>query len=125
MVAVVLEGSAGFARSVALVLASLKTPVVLVGPVERALGETVGEIANAAGKARHVVGDTRARGTWEAAVAKAREAFGAPTLLVTPATDVDLEAFARAQGLRLIVAAGEEDLAAARRLVDGLAAEPS
>ncbi|HEX7604941.1 MAG TPA: hypothetical protein VF316_25150, partial [Polyangiaceae bacterium] len=67
----------------ALVLASRKTPVVLVGAVERPLGETVGEIANAAGKARHVVGP-KGLGTWEAAVAKAKEAFGAPTLLVTP-----------------------------------------
>lgn len=124
MIAVVLEGSTGFARSVALVLGSLRTPVVLVGPVERALGETVGEIANAAGKARHVVGEPMALRTWEAAVAKATEAFGAPTLLVAPTTDVELEAFARAHGLRLIVAAGEEDLAAARRLVDGLA-DPS
>ena len=119
MVAVVLEGSSGFARSVALVLASRKTPVVVAGAVERPLAETVGEIANAAGKARHVVGAS-GRGTWEAAVAKANEAFGAPTLLVTPATDVDLEAFARAHGLRVIVAAGEEDLGAARTLVDGL-----
>jgi hypothetical protein len=120
MVAVVLEGSAGLARSVALILGSLKTPVVLAGPVERDLAETVGEIANAAGKARHVVGEARARGTWETAVAKANEVFGAPTLLVAPSTDVDLEAFARAHGLRVLVAAGEEDLAVARRLVDGL-----
>lgn len=120
MVAVVLEGSVGLARSVALVLASLKTPVVLAGPVEKALGETVGEIANAAGKARHVVGEAQAPRTWEAAVAKAIEAFGAPTLLITPSTDVALEAFARTHRLRVIVAAGEEDLGEARRLVAAL-----
>lgn len=122
MVAVVLEGSAGLARSVALVLGSLKTPVVVAGANERELAETVGEIANAGGKARHVVGEPGALATWEAAVAKAEEAFGAPTLLVTRVTGVDLEAFARARGLRLVVAVGEEDLAAARRLVDGLSA---
>lgn len=120
MVAVVLEGSSGLARSVALILGSLKTPVVVVGANERELAETVGEIANAAGKARHVVGEPGAAGTWEAAVAKAEEAFGAPTLLVARVTGVELEAFARARGLRLVVAAGVEDLGAARRLVDGL-----
>jgi hypothetical protein len=54
-VAVVAGGGEGTARSVALLLAARGARVVVTGKDERALGETVGEIAHGGGQARHVV----------------------------------------------------------------------
>jgi 3-oxoacyl-[acyl-carrier protein] reductase len=78
-VAVVADGGDALGRQIALALAAGGARVVVAGRDERALGETVGEIAHGGGRARHVVGDARA------AVARARETFGAATLVVLTA----------------------------------------
>ncbi|HEY8040680.1 MAG TPA: hypothetical protein VIF15_12830 [Polyangiaceae bacterium] len=59
-VAVVLDGGGEPGRAIAIALAARGVRVVVVGGAERALGETVGEIAHAGGQARHVVGDAAA-----------------------------------------------------------------
>jgi NAD(P)-dependent dehydrogenase (short-subunit alcohol dehydrogenase family) len=75
-VALVTGGGEGIGRAVALTLASRGARVVVMGPDERALGEAVGEMAYGGGKARHAVGDARARADVERAVDKAIGAFG-------------------------------------------------
>ena len=56
-VALVADGGARMGRAIALALAARGVRVVVLGNEERALGETVGEIAFGGGKARHIVGD--------------------------------------------------------------------
>ncbi len=75
-VAVVTGGGDEMGRALALVLAARGCRVVVSGPEERSLGETVGEIAHGGGKARHVVGDA------SAALARAVEVFGAVDVIV-------------------------------------------
>ena len=75
-VAIVTGGGRGMGRAIALGLSARGARVVVMGPVERELGEVVGEIANAGGKARHVRGDVREAADVDAAVARAVEVFG-------------------------------------------------
>lgn len=75
-VAIVVDGGAPIGRAVALALAARGSCVVVAGPNERALGETVGEIAFGGGKGRHVVG-----GEAEAS-SRALEVFGAVDAVV-------------------------------------------
>ena len=62
----------------ALALAAQGARVVVTGKDERALGETVGEIACGGGKARHVVGDVRSPAHLQGAMKKATDAFRRP-----------------------------------------------
>jgi NAD(P)-dependent dehydrogenase (short-subunit alcohol dehydrogenase family) len=80
-VALVGEGGDLLGRSVALALAARGVSVVVTGRVERALGETVGEIVSGGGKARHVVADPE-REDAGAAVARALDVFGGLDLVV-------------------------------------------
>lgn len=75
-VAVVHDGGSDVGRAVALALSARGARIVVSGPEEKRLGETVGEIAYGGGKARHVVGDL------SAGAARAREVFGAVDLAV-------------------------------------------
>ncbi len=75
-VALVTGGGKGIGRAIALALAAKGVRVVITGREEKALGETVGEIAYGGGKARHLAGDVRDPAHLEAAVAKAVEVFG-------------------------------------------------
>jgi len=75
-VAVVVNGGAEPGRSVALLLAAKGVHIVVCGPDEKTIAETVGEIAYGGGKARHVVGDAMA------ARARAREVFGEADFVV-------------------------------------------
>jgi NAD(P)-dependent dehydrogenase (short-subunit alcohol dehydrogenase family) len=59
--------------------------VVVTGRDEKALAETVGEVANAGGKARHVAGDVRDVAHLDKAVARALEAFGGLDVVVANA----------------------------------------
>lgn len=68
-VAVVVDAGGARGRAFALALAAQGMRVVAAGPRERALAETVGEIAFGGGQARHVVGGfdearERALATW-------------------------------------------------------------
>lgn len=72
-------------RAVALALAARGVRVVVFGPDERALGETVGEIAHGGGKARHVVGDVRDPAHVTAAALRAIDTFGALDIAVVDA----------------------------------------
>jgi NAD(P)-dependent dehydrogenase (short-subunit alcohol dehydrogenase family) len=78
-VAVVVGAGAGVAKEIALALAARGARIVVTGQDERALGETVGEIAYGGGKARHVVGDPMA------AAARAIDVFGSLDIVVAGA----------------------------------------
>jgi NAD(P)-dependent dehydrogenase (short-subunit alcohol dehydrogenase family) len=88
-VVVVDDGGAEVGRAVALALAARGASVVVSGPVERRLGETVGEIAYGGGKARHVVGDPAA------AAARAVEVFGPVDIVVATRAECTLPPAAR------------------------------
>jgi len=75
-VVLVTSGGTPVGRAVALALAARGARIVVAGPEERPLGETVGEIAYGGGKARHVVGDLRDAAAVAAAVDRAVEVFG-------------------------------------------------
>lgn len=75
----------GIGRAAALELAGRGAAVLCTGRDERALGETVGEIAYQRGKARHVVADVRDRGSLDRAAALANETFGGLDVVVANA----------------------------------------
>jgi NAD(P)-dependent dehydrogenase (short-subunit alcohol dehydrogenase family) len=70
-VAVVSGGGKGIGKAIALHLSALGARVLLTGRDERALGETVGEVAYGGGQARHLVGDVRDQAHVRAAVDRA------------------------------------------------------
>ena len=84
-VALVTGGGKGIGRSIALALAAGGARLIITGRDERALGETVGEIAYGGGKARHLAGDVRDPAHLEAAVARAHEVFGSLDIVVAGA----------------------------------------
>ncbi len=75
-VALVTGGGKGIGRAIALELAGRGARVLVTGRDERALGETVGEVAHAGGQARHLVGDVRDERHVRAAVAHATNTWG-------------------------------------------------
>lgn len=82
-VALVMGAGEGAFRAIALALAARGVRVVVAGGHERALAETVGEIAYGGGKARHVAGDVGA------AVDRALEVFSGLDLAIG-ASEADL-----------------------------------
>src|SRR5258708_18788472 len=84
-VVVVSGGGKGIGRAVALELAARKARILVTGRDERALAETVGEIANAGGQARHAVGDVRLEGDAPKAIARALEVWGRLDVVVANA----------------------------------------
>ncbi len=86
-VALVTDGGGPLGRAIALALAARGVAVVVAGPQERPLGETVGEIAYGGGKARHVVTDLRDRTGLSAAAARAVEVFGRLDVVVAAGAD--------------------------------------
>jgi 2-hydroxycyclohexanecarboxyl-CoA dehydrogenase len=74
--ALITGGGEGMGRSIALALAARGVRIVVAGRNERPLGETVGYVAHAGGKGRHVVADVRVASEVDAAVARAVETFG-------------------------------------------------
>jgi len=84
-VALVTGGGKGIGRAIARALAARGVRVVVTGRDERALGETVGEIANGGGKARHLAGDVRDVAHLAAAVDKSFDAFGGLDVVVANA----------------------------------------
>jgi 3-oxoacyl-[acyl-carrier protein] reductase len=85
-VALVTGGGKGLGRAIALALSARGVRVVLTGRNERALGEVVGEIANAGGKARHLAGDVRDPAHLAAAVERAVTVFGGLHIAVANAS---------------------------------------
>jgi hypothetical protein len=81
-VALVAGGGTGLGRDIALALAARGVRVVVTGRDEKALAETVGEIACGGGKARHLAGDVDDPGHVRAAMQKAVDVFGAPGIVV-------------------------------------------
>jgi NAD(P)-dependent dehydrogenase (short-subunit alcohol dehydrogenase family) len=75
-VAVIEDGGSELGRAVALALSARGVSIVVCGPVEKALGDTVGHVVYAGGKARHVVGSV------DDAKARAREVFGRVDLVL-------------------------------------------
>ena len=102
-VALITGGGKGIGRSIALALAARGARVVVTGRDERALGETVGEIAYGGGKARHLAGDVRDVSHVSAAVERAIEVFGGLDIVIANAGQsgrVDLGAdVARAEAI--------------------------
>jgi NAD(P)-dependent dehydrogenase (short-subunit alcohol dehydrogenase family) len=84
-VALVTGGGKGIGRAIALELAAAGSHVLVTGRNERALGETVGEIACAGGRARHLVGDVRDPGHAAAAATRAIETWGRLDIVVANA----------------------------------------
>lgn len=97
-VAIIDDGGGPIGRAIALALAARGASIVVSGPNERSLGETVGEIAYGGGKARHVVGDPAA------AAARAVTEFGAVDFVITTRADCTLPTAART-----IVVTGDVD----------------
>ena len=134
-VALVTGGGRGIGRSIALALAARGVRVVVMGPEERPIGETVGEIAYGGGKARHVVGDVREPADLARAVARAVEVFGGLDIVIANARAAQGDDFASptfqatAPGLRdngRLVAIGEAAAAPKLRdLVDTVAKDLS
>lgn len=104
-VAWVVEGGAGLAREVALLLAARGASVLVSGPEERALGETVGEIAFGGGKARHVV--VPAGGDHAPAAARARAVFGRLDLVLGPRAAADELRTASGAGVAFVALEGD------------------
>jgi NAD(P)-dependent dehydrogenase (short-subunit alcohol dehydrogenase family) len=75
-IAIIDDGGSELGRAIALALSARGVRVVVCGPEERALGETVGHVVFGGGKARHVVG------TLADAAARAREVFGPVDVIV-------------------------------------------
>jgi NAD(P)-dependent dehydrogenase (short-subunit alcohol dehydrogenase family) len=75
-VALVTGGGKGIGRAIALELSARGARVLVTGRDERALGETVGEIAHGGGQARHLAGDVRDAAHAGASVARALETWG-------------------------------------------------
>lgn len=75
-VAIVEDGGSELGRAIALALAARGVSIVVCGPVEKSLGETVGYVAFSGGKARHVVGSI------DDAAARAREVFGRVDIVI-------------------------------------------
>jgi hypothetical protein len=93
--------------------------IVVTGSNEKALGETVGEIAHGGGKARHVAGQGRASSVLETAALRANEVFGALDLVIdTELTDVEYMFEATSPHLR---SAGRVLLVTAARSQDAMA----
>ena len=110
-------------RAIALALAARGVRIVVTGRDEKALGETVGEVVHAGGKARHLAGDPADPAHVQAAFDRAIEVFGGLDIVV--ASDISgvecmLSAVARRERGpgRMIVAAcsGTADEALAKML---------
>lgn len=86
-VAVVADGGGPVGRAIALALAARGVRIVVTGPVEKLLGETVGEIVYGGGKARHVVADPRDQAGVGSAFGRALEVFGRLDLVVVSTDD--------------------------------------
>jgi NAD(P)-dependent dehydrogenase (short-subunit alcohol dehydrogenase family) len=84
-VAIVTGGGKGIGRAVALELASRKARVLVTGRDERALGETVGEIAYSGGQARHMVADARSEDDAKQVVDRAQKVWGRLDVVVANA----------------------------------------
>ena len=80
--ALVCGGGTLLGRAIALALSARGVHIVVTGRDERALGETVGEIAHGGGKARHLAGDLADPVHLKAAVDRAIEVFGALDLVI-------------------------------------------
>jgi short-subunit dehydrogenase involved in D-alanine esterification of teichoic acids len=80
--ALVTGGGQEIGRAIALALSARGVRVVVTGREEKALGETVGEIAHGGGKARHLAGDVRDPAHLAAAVARAIDVFGGLDLVI-------------------------------------------
>jgi NAD(P)-dependent dehydrogenase (short-subunit alcohol dehydrogenase family) len=83
--ALVTGGGKGIGRAIALALAARGARIVITGREERALGETVGELANAGAKARHLAGDVRDPAHLDRAVDRAIEVFGRLDIVIANA----------------------------------------
>lgn len=81
-VALIACGPDGVGREIALALAAKGVHIVVTGVDERAIAETVGEIAFGGGKARHVAGDPNDPAVLRAAAARAVEVFGGIDLTI-------------------------------------------
>jgi NAD(P)-dependent dehydrogenase (short-subunit alcohol dehydrogenase family) len=75
-VAVVDDGGSELGRAIALALSARGVSIVVCGPVEKPLAETVGHVVYAGGKARHVVGSV------DDGASRAREVFGRVDMLL-------------------------------------------
>jgi NAD(P)-dependent dehydrogenase (short-subunit alcohol dehydrogenase family) len=85
--ALVAGGGGALGRAIALALSARGVRVIVTGRDEKALGETVGEIAHGGGKARHLAGDPDDVAHLAAAADRAIELFGRLDLVVDAGGD--------------------------------------
>jgi NAD(P)-dependent dehydrogenase (short-subunit alcohol dehydrogenase family) len=84
-VALITGGGKGTGRAIALALSAKGASVLVTGREEKALAETVGEIAHGGGRARHVVGDVKDPEHVGDAVRRAVEVLGGLDIVVANA----------------------------------------
>ena len=84
-VALVTGGARGIGRAIVLDLVGRGARVVVTGRDERALGETIGEVAHSGGQGRHLAGDVRDAKHLRAAVARAIDSWGRLDVVVANA----------------------------------------
>jgi len=80
--ALVTGGGTILGRAIALALSARGVRIVVTGRDEKALGETVGEVAYGGGKARHLAGDPSDPAHLAAALERATSVFSAPDIAV-------------------------------------------
>ena len=124
-VALVTGGGKGIGRAVALALAARGVAVVVTGRSERPLGETVGEIANAAGKARHLAENVFNTAHHTKAIARATDELGGLDFVVATAAVATGGAKAIFEDALPHLRAGARIAVVARAPVDANAAFPS
>jgi len=110
--AVVHDGGEPTGRAIALALAARGVRVVVAGANERALGETVGEIAFGGGKARHVVGGV------EDGVRRAEMVFAPVEVAFDVKEDGGVLVTAGGKGAKALPAAGRDPEETARLVVE-------
>jgi NAD(P)-dependent dehydrogenase (short-subunit alcohol dehydrogenase family) len=120
--AVVTGGGKGIGRAIALELAARGAGVLVTGRDERPLAETVGEIASAGGRARHLVSDARDPAGAHEVAARVLRAWGRLDVVVANAGITGTTPMGEPAGLELARTIVETNLLGTYYLFDAAVA---